>query len=227
MTINTLIEAGQNGARKAGRPRRLTLEMVLDAANEMGIENLSMKKLASELGVGIATIYRYVADRDELVRLALARRHSHPFIVTPEMDWRDVIRGYADSLFSVVSPDSFSLNNYMKGGFGVTAELEFVDTLIEALVDRGFEANEAGRICRMIGHQVGGAAMGFIHEEVLRAAGTNRRKQFDTITATYESDALMGARAGVEGLFDPDYVSDWKAGIEVLIQGWEVRLQQS
>lgn len=217
------IEKTDASTRKAGRPRLLTLEMVLDAANDMGIDNINMKRLASELGVGIATIYRYVTDRDELVRLALARRSSHPFIVTPRMNWRDVIKGYAESLFSVLSQDSFALNSYMKGGYGVKTEVEFVDTFIGAMVERGFNADEAGRICRLIGHQVGGAAMAKIHQAALAEEGTTRKQLFETTVATYDDDALQHARAGVTGLFDDAYVHDWKAGIDLLIEGLAAR----
>ncbi len=33
----------------------------------MGLADLNMKDLAARLGVGIATLYRYVANRDELI----------------------------------------------------------------------------------------------------------------------------------------------------------------
>lgn len=209
--------------RKVGRPRLLTLDMVLDAANDMGIENVSMKKLAAELGVGIATIYRYVVDREQLVQLALTRRESCPFIVTDAMDWRDVIRGYAESLFSVVSQDSFALNTFMKGGLGVTAELEFINTLIAALEARGFDPEEAGRICRMIGHQVGGAAMGKIHHNALAEAGTSRQALFAKTLEAYESDDLAHTRAAAGALFDERYLIDWRPGIQLLIDGLSAR----
>jgi AcrR family transcriptional regulator len=225
MSSETQTSERRESVRKAGRPRLLTLEMVLDAANEMGIENVSMKKLASDLGVGIATIYRYVTDRDELVRLALARRSSHPFIVTPKMDWRDVIKGYAQSLFSVISQDSFALNTYMRGGYGVTAELEFIDSFIEAMVERGFDAAQAGRICRSVGHQVGGAAMGHIHHVALIESGTNRQKLFGETIASYDADDLTHVKAAADGLFDEAYLADWRAGIELLIDGLAARQQ--
>lgn len=219
MTTDTQTANRTPSARKAGRPRRLTLEMVLDAANEMGIENVSMKKLAVELDVGIATIYRYVADRDDLVRMALARRGSHPFIVTRDMEWPDVLRGYARSLYSVVSQDSFPLTSFMRGGFGVTSELEFVDTLIREMTQRGFDADEAGRICRMVHHQVGGAAMGKIHLMALEAAGTTRQQIFADAIAAHDGDSLSYAKAAANVLFDDEYVSDWRPGVDLLIDG--------
>ena len=219
MMIDTQQPDSKTANRKAGRPHRLTLDMVLDAANDMGLENLSMKKLAADLGVGIATIYRYVADRDELIRLALTRRSSRPFIVTSDMSWGDVVREYAASLYSVISQDSYTLNTYMDGGYGVAMELEFVDMLIAALVERGFEAEEAGQLCRLVGHQVGGAALAHIHHMALHAAGTTREAKFADTISDYDAEALPYARAAAHGLFDEASVSNWKPGLDLIISG--------
>ena len=61
-------------SRGVGRPRRLTLDQLLDTALDMGLAELSMKDLASRLEVGIATLYRYVDNREALIRLAAGRR---------------------------------------------------------------------------------------------------------------------------------------------------------
>ncbi|WP_336951338.1 hypothetical protein [Sphingobium aromaticivastans] len=59
--------------KAAGRPRSTDLETLLEVAAGMDLSTVSMKALAQRLGVGVATAYRYVKDRDSLVRLASAR----------------------------------------------------------------------------------------------------------------------------------------------------------
>src|SRR5687767_8427203 len=62
--------------RTIGRPRLLTRELVIDAAIEIGLAAISMKRLAEHLGVGTATLYQYVGSRDELLKLAAERQVS-------------------------------------------------------------------------------------------------------------------------------------------------------
>src|SRR5205809_231015 len=44
------------------------------AANEHGVEGLSMRRLARECGVGAMTLYGYVRTKDELLEMLLDRR---------------------------------------------------------------------------------------------------------------------------------------------------------
>lgn len=61
----------------ARAPERLTLEAIVDAAEELvaaeGFEGLSMRKLAARCGVGAMTLYGYVPTKDDLLG-ALADR---------------------------------------------------------------------------------------------------------------------------------------------------------
>jgi hypothetical protein len=43
---------------RAGRPRLLTLDQVVDGALEVGLDRFNMAMLAEHLGVGVATLYQ-------------------------------------------------------------------------------------------------------------------------------------------------------------------------
>ncbi|GAA4380114.1 TetR/AcrR family transcriptional regulator [Nocardioides caricicola] len=64
-----------DGAPKRGRPPRVSVDEVVDAAIELadrdGLAALSMRTLAEQLGIGAMTLYSYVASRDDLVVLML------------------------------------------------------------------------------------------------------------------------------------------------------------
>lgn len=213
--------------RRVGRPRRLTLDVLLDTANEMGLQNLSMKRLSARLGVGIATVYRYVSDRDELVRLALARRAYRPFVVEDGDHWANVVRNYAASLFSAISQEAFMLTSYMEGGYGVALEVELVERLLAALTERGFQHDEAARLCRTIGHLVGGAAMAHIHTLALHKAGTDRVRKLAAAITDHDADELPHVRLSADVLADEDLASAWRPGIELLIQGIAMRHREA
>jgi len=71
--------------RPRGRPPAIDREAVLDAAMRLldaeGVEALTMRRLASELGVSAMTPYRYVGSKDELLMVLvdrLAARSEYP-----------------------------------------------------------------------------------------------------------------------------------------------------
>lgn len=67
-----VVPAG-DGAPKRGRPPKVSVDEVVDAAiglaDRDGLDALSMRTLAEQLGIGAMTLYSYVASRDDLVVL--------------------------------------------------------------------------------------------------------------------------------------------------------------
>jgi AcrR family transcriptional regulator len=88
-----------------GRPRRgpkpgLTLERIVAAGIKVaateGVGVLSMGRVASELGVGTMSLYRYVAAKDELLTLMVdAAIGAPPGGDHPEEDWRAALTRWA------------------------------------------------------------------------------------------------------------------------------------
>jgi AcrR family transcriptional regulator len=80
--------------RSARRPRpSLTHEQIVAAAIEIadseGVEALSMRKVAARLGAGTMSLYRYVANKDDLLDLMVdAIIGEEPLPDEPAGDWR-------------------------------------------------------------------------------------------------------------------------------------------
>src|SRR5690606_20842620 len=57
--------------RRTGRPPATSRAQILDAARRLidteGIEKLTIRRLAAELGVGATTLYHHVRDKDDLL----------------------------------------------------------------------------------------------------------------------------------------------------------------
>jgi AcrR family transcriptional regulator len=77
-------QAGEQ-ARGPGRPARLSRELVLDAAEALldreGVQAVTIRRVAEALGASPMALYRYVADKDELLVLLvdrLAQRIERP-----------------------------------------------------------------------------------------------------------------------------------------------------
>jgi AcrR family transcriptional regulator len=68
----------------------------MELADEGGVEGLSMRSLAERLGAGTMTLYRYVADRDDLLDLILDHAFSEIKIpVRATKDWRKDVTSVA------------------------------------------------------------------------------------------------------------------------------------
>jgi AcrR family transcriptional regulator len=84
------------GTRPARGPKpSLSLEQIVDRAIEIadaeGLEAVSMRRVASDLGVGTMSLYRYIPGKAELLDLMLDRViETHPQEELPS-DWRAAI----------------------------------------------------------------------------------------------------------------------------------------
>ena len=71
-------------------------------ADTQGIEAVSMRALAVELGVGAASLYRYVARKDELVELMIDAVMGNDLEFEVRGEWRDDLRSFAQGLRAMV-----------------------------------------------------------------------------------------------------------------------------
>jgi AcrR family transcriptional regulator len=67
-------------------------------ADTQGIEAVSMRVLAVELGVGAASLYRYVARKDELIALMADAVMGNDLQFEVRGDWREDLRSFAYGL---------------------------------------------------------------------------------------------------------------------------------
>ncbi|WP_433465907.1 TetR/AcrR family transcriptional regulator C-terminal domain-containing protein [Spirillospora sp. CA-128828] len=83
----------------------LTRTQIVDAALELldaeGLDGLSMRRLGTRLNSGATSVYWHVANKDELLELAIDRVMAEVVIPRGD-DWRDAATGYARSLRTMI-----------------------------------------------------------------------------------------------------------------------------
>src|ERR671919_1059934 len=97
--------------RSATRPRaprgHLSKERVFRAALELadrsGLESLTMRKLADELGVGVMSLYYYVPNKDELITGMVDIVFSEIELPPNGGDWKTAMRQRARSTREALS----------------------------------------------------------------------------------------------------------------------------
>lgn len=84
------------------RSRGLTIDRICEAALAIldgdGLAELTMRRLADELGTGPASLYRHVASREELLVEVVDRVLGELPAPDPALGWRDALEHLAHSL---------------------------------------------------------------------------------------------------------------------------------
>lgn len=87
--------------RRPGRPRSLSLELIVDAVLEDGIATFSMPSIAARLGVAHSGLYRYVKDRDELLVHAIEAAALSVDWPDADKPWRELLRDITRSVWAI------------------------------------------------------------------------------------------------------------------------------
>jgi AcrR family transcriptional regulator len=141
----------QKSVRPVGRPARVDAPAIFDAALAIGLDQVTMKAVADRLGVGISTLYQYVKNRSELVRLAalrqiMARCPPHG----ADQHWAEVALRYAEDLLKTLLDEPQLIVELMKGGLGPQIEAEILERFLGEMQAHGFTPEDGIRFYRSI-----------------------------------------------------------------------------
>jgi AcrR family transcriptional regulator len=167
-------EALRAARRSPGRPRLLTRDKVILAAARLAPDQLTMTRLAEELGVSTGTLYQYVADRAELVRLVIAERmRILPLPTDTGQHWSQYLREYISRVTDLLSADTAVLIQALGIEATLEPELRLTESFYAALVSRGFGLEEAVAIHAQVSAIAVGTAVGNSRERLaVREAGS-------------------------------------------------------
>lgn len=181
----------------AGRPRTsLTLDAILAQATRIldadGVEGLTLRRLAGELGAGVASVYWYVDDKNELLRLAYEATAGPPVRVLVERpiepaNWREGLRSAALELYGVVEAHPWTaevMNTQPRG------------TLVMVLWDRVGQLLSGLGFSDEMAFHAGSALMSLIGAAGNAALMESR--------STEDRDSRLGRGAGELAALDPD-----------------------
>ncbi|MBB4935529.1 AcrR family transcriptional regulator [Lipingzhangella halophila] len=148
------------------RPRTtdpLTRERIvaaaIEVADERGFEAVSMRRVAEHLGSGTMSLYRHIADKDELVFAmvdAVTGRYAYP---DPDgMDWRERMHALArtDWHMFLDHPWMLAATSSVAPPFG-TESFASMEWALEALEPVGLEPHAAAQVIMTVNNYIQGS----------------------------------------------------------------------
>jgi AcrR family transcriptional regulator len=145
-------------ARAAKAPRRrrgeLSREQILDAAlafiDRHGVDELSMRRLAAELGAGTMTIYGYFRDKDELLDAVVDAISARAPLPELSGSWREQVRQLAIRFNANLNEHPGLVRLRLERPILSPGALRITEEGMRILADAGFDPREAARAFRTV-----------------------------------------------------------------------------
>jgi AcrR family transcriptional regulator len=200
--------------------RERVLHAAIILADEGGIDSLSMRKLAEELGVKAMSLYNHVANKDDVLDGIVDAAWGEIVVTTGEADWKTEIREIAISAHETLLRHPWASGLWMRQKPG-PARLRYGDSLLGCLRNAGFSKDLTYHAYHIIESYI----MGYTFQVLsVRAVDT---QQFADIAASF----LRGEFSAEYPHFtehalqhmdpDRDDVSAYELGLDLILDGLE------
>ncbi len=219
------------------RPQRITRELLLDAAMQLvdaeGLDALTMRRLGREVGAAAAMVYRFFADKEELVEaladrvFAQARQAGRTPAAAPRAS---IVTGWADQLHAMAHGIRRALLAHpalvpaaVRRPPRQEATLHGIDAGLGLLLSAGLDPESAAK-----GYQaVLFYALGFAALEAPFAAAPDggARDQADTqaVLAALPAEDYPHIAVTIAHLYGPDLTAQFDHGLRLLITGLQAQ----
>jgi AcrR family transcriptional regulator len=210
--------------QKTNPPRtRLSRARVLSAAvalaDEAGLAEFGMRRLAHELGVVPMALYKHVANKDELLNGMIDLVFSEIEVPSGDLDWRSALRLRAISTRDTLRRHSWAIG-LMEIAVPGPANLRNHDAVMGCLRDAGFSFETAIHAYSLQDAYIYGFALqeSTLGLEAPQDAGAAARRRAETIPTPEEYPYLteIATRLSETG-YDPAAEFAW--GLDLILDG--------
>ena len=207
---------------RAPMSRDRVLDAAIGLADAGGIESLTMRRLAQELGVEAMTLYYYVANKDEILN-GIADLIVGEIELPPSgADWKAAIRKTAISANQVLLRHPWAANLVLSASGFSQARMQYMNALLGCLREAGFSPE----MTDLAYHALESHIMGF----TLWVVGMNLGSDEDVAALAsdflreFPRDELPHLAEHIEQHMkprDPDDEGAFAFGLDLLLDGLE------
>jgi AcrR family transcriptional regulator len=224
---------GKRDVTQAKLPSRrpLSRERVVAAAvaiaDERGVPAVTMRELASRLGVEAMSLYNHVANKDEILDAMVDLVIAEVDLPDDVEDWREAMRRRAVSAHAVFARHPWApllIDSRESSG---PARLHYFDWVLGALMRAGFAVDDAARAFSLLDSYVYG--FGIQQFNLSAGGGASQEEMAEALLAaipieTYPHLHRMASHAMQAGY---DAEADFAFGLGLILDGLERMLAVS
>ncbi|PWI16322.1 TetR family transcriptional regulator [Streptomyces sp. Act143] len=231
--VRTLELLWDTAKRPSRGPRpTLTLDRIVAAAVRLadaeGLEAVSMRRLATELGTGTMSLYRYVPGKGELLDLMLDRvqRPSENPADLGDGGWRSALEALGRATLALYRRHPWLLQvNQSRPILGPSA-LDGMEKILSRIKPMGLTDPElVSAIVMVDGYVVGAARTQLYQQDVERRTGLTDAEFWQAQVPVLEKVMASGRYPLLAGLSDDAFGSDFdhfEFGLQRILDGLEV-----
>src|ERR1700754_3437692 len=211
----------------ARRTRGLSRDRIVAAAIELveteGLSALSMARLAERLGCGTMSLYRHIANKDELLTFMLSTAPGPPSAPTNGADWLGALADWAAGLWDVYHRHPWILQTASTGPPADPGQLAWLDAGLAALGGTPLAERDKLAAVMAVLHYVRGAAA--LDIEAVQTNLSNYPALLRRLLTADRFPALTAAvAAGVFEQENDDPQAEFRSGLRQLLDGIAARV---
>lgn len=239
MTTDGLPPAPWRAPRKAAARRdrpALSRDAIVAKAVEIidaeGVDAVSMRRIATELGTGPASLYAYVAGKDELLAAAYELVMQELEVPNPDQAWQDVVRQWAIGTYELLGRHrDLAKLSFADIPTGPQA-LNVVEVLLTAMIGQGVAPHDAAWLMDRLALYLGADAFeGYLLQQRFNAADAGAakaagREWLDQVRQFFEAlpkDRYPTLTANLPPMISGDGDERFMYGVDLMIAGVEAR----
>lgn len=209
--------------RAGGLSRERIVAAAIELADADGLGGLSMARLAERLGCGTMSLYRHVANKDELVTFMLSTAPGPPPASADAADWRGGLTDWATGLWEIYHQHPWVLTAAAAGPPADPGQVAWLDAGLAALGETGLAERDKLAAVMAVLHFVRGAAA--LNIEAAQVAVPD----YPVLLRRFlDADRFPALAAALDaGVFDTadDHLADFHSGLRHLLDGVATRME--
>jgi len=201
----------------------LTRDRIIDAAvalaDELGVEEVSMRKLGAELGVEAMSLYNHVENKDGIFDGMIDHVFESIPLPAAESDWRATVRATALIALDRFISHPWVVNLLMQRGNYGQSSLRFMDRTLGLLRSAGFSDEDTHHAWQMLASHT----MGYAFQQV---SGGYDDKEWDNVVPSQAelAELFPHVAALAPYLAECEAGAEFAFGLDIIISGLQARL---
>jgi len=211
------------------------LRVAVALAARDGIDSLTMRRLANELGAGAMSLYHYVPNKEELLDGMVDIVFSEIELPSTDLDWRTALRRRAISTREVLNRHRWAVGLMESRATPGPASLRLHNAVLGCLREGGFSIETAIQAYSVQDAYIYGFALQeknlpFDDAEGAAAVAEEQVRQFAELAQEQQSAALeqefpylAEVVGGHVAKFGYDFAAAFEYGLDLILDGLEER----